>query len=697
MILRSNTFLSPSHLAAGLLPLAAGLLLAGCSKGSGYTAVAGTSPATAVAGVSTADVQRDPGGYDWGQAVVSSDSLARVQALGVTPVGTDAWAAVSPRREVVELTTGDVEALPFDGQGFLASNGELFLATGDAPGAGDVYQRTPTGWRQTLDGDHDRLVLAEQLGRVLAFAGAAGNDAIAYRLDAGAGTWERLGLGAYVPTAAATAFGEVWVGAGPAAAEGPASLRRGGWMGFAEVSLQSFQAVAGERQEVTALQTVPRGVVVAVSSFDAVSGQALRGQVSLLVPGEPERLLADYTAGEAPLALAFQDETLYVGTSTGRLQYLDGQGRMIDEQLSVAVDAIDSLASPNRLTLLVGCRTSQGAQVLTRVARTLTAATPGGATTAGPGWAQVKAAMISCAGCHSTMTTGWMVSSGLADDMADYQATLPHVDTASPATSALLEKGSGGVTHAGGALWASGSSDYQTVLAWIQGGAPFDPPAGTTATTTGTTTGGATPAPPANTSNPDYVNDMKVLLSGCVACHSTMTTGYSLSAGLANDMADHQATLGQVDLGNPTASVLLAKTNGAAAHAGGAAWPVGSAQYQTALAWIQGGAPFQIAGRTPATPTIPSKPTYVVDVKPVIASCVVCHDGTRTDDMLLSKGLVDDARDYRSVLDEVNLGTPTASKILREPTGREHPKIFDQGSLPYQILLKWVETGATFN
>ena len=44
-----------------------------------------------------------------------------------------------------------------------------------------------------------------------------------------------------------------------------------------------------------------------------------------------------------------------------------------------------------------------------------------------------------------------------------------------PEESLLLEKGLGTVTHTGGERWQKGSETYQTVLRWIQDGAPKDP------------------------------------------------------------------------------------------------------------------------------------------------------------------------------------------------------------------------------
>jgi hypothetical protein len=183
-------------------------------------------------------------------------------------------------------------------------------------------------------------------------------------------------------------------------------------------------------------------------------------------------------------------------------------------------------------------------------------------------------------------------------------------------------------------------------------------------------------------------------LSCCVGCHATQSS-YRLSQSLADDQADYQATLGVIDLQLPDASPLLTKASGMN-HGGGGPWPTGSAAYQTAALWIQQGAVF--SGGTPAAPApLSANPTYLADAKPVLSTCVGCHSSE--DDMRLSPNLTNDLVDYRSVLDEVNLGDPANSEVLTRATKqRSHPvKVFDVGSRPYDILLNWIQKGAPFN
>ena len=57
------------------------------------------------------------------------------------------------------------------------------------------------------------------------------------------------------------------------------------------------------------------------------------------------------------------------------------------------------------------------------------------------------------------------------DAATDYPTVLNFVDTSAPAGSRLLAKMTGN-GHQGGTVYASGSPEYETVLHWIQQGAP---------------------------------------------------------------------------------------------------------------------------------------------------------------------------------------------------------------------------------
>jgi hypothetical protein len=78
-----------------------------------------------------------------------------------------------------------------------------------------------------------------------------------------------------------------------------------------------------------------------------------------------------------------------------------------------------------------------------------------------------------CATCHSpegaASATGFVL---MGDAAADYTETLDFVDLVSPPDSDLLQKAAGVPFHGGGTIFEAGSSEYDLILAWIEGGAP---------------------------------------------------------------------------------------------------------------------------------------------------------------------------------------------------------------------------------
>lgn len=85
-------------------------------------------------------------------------------------------------------------------------------------------------------------------------------------------------------------------------------------------------------------------------------------------------------------------------------------------------------------------------------------------------------------GCHgaSRGKDGFMLSLFGYDPQADYhritrQQLARRINLALPEESLLLEKGAGLVPHTGGERFKKGDELYQTVLTWLQNGAPNDP------------------------------------------------------------------------------------------------------------------------------------------------------------------------------------------------------------------------------
>jgi hypothetical protein len=77
-----------------------------------------------------------------------------------------------------------------------------------------------------------------------------------------------------------------------------------------------------------------------------------------------------------------------------------------------------------------------------------------------------------CQPCHAQGKQAGDTALLLTGDAAgDYAVVIPFVDTSAPSSSRLLAKMSGN-GHGGGTLYAAGTPEYQTVLRWIQEGAP---------------------------------------------------------------------------------------------------------------------------------------------------------------------------------------------------------------------------------
>ncbi len=77
-----------------------------------------------------------------------------------------------------------------------------------------------------------------------------------------------------------------------------------------------------------------------------------------------------------------------------------------------------------------------------------------------------------CQNCHvpggAASSTSLIFSGNAA---TDYTTVLQFVATATPASSRILSKLSGN-GHGGGTIYAAGTTQYETILAWIQQGAP---------------------------------------------------------------------------------------------------------------------------------------------------------------------------------------------------------------------------------
>ncbi len=207
------------------------------------------------------------------------------------------------------------------------------------------------------------------------------------------------------------------------------------------------------RQRVTALVPLPTRLVIAVGSFDLTTGRAEAG--ALLAWDDAGVSLLEALPGDAPLALARHEETLFVGTASGRLQYLDPvTGGFLDEPGVPTTGPVRSLLALDDATLLLGV-TEAGRGVLVRRVGLSAAGTPlpvpaaiapvasgavagiaSGAVAAGPSFLTDVAPILAthCASCHVRIA-GFRLSANGADPAADHAAVMTELDLATPAAS----------------------------------------------------------------------------------------------------------------------------------------------------------------------------------------------------------------------------------------------------------------------
>lgn len=81
---------------------------------------------------------------------------------------------------------------------------------------------------------------------------------------------------------------------------------------------------------------------------------------------------------------------------------------------------------------------------------------------------EVKPLLVRCTVCHSSGTGGFTYDGG----SNAYNQAMTQVNVNDPPNSLMLIKMSGGQGHGGGTIYPTSSEEYQTVLGWIEDGAP---------------------------------------------------------------------------------------------------------------------------------------------------------------------------------------------------------------------------------
>lgn len=576
--------------------VAGGVAVAGCSTGSGggggkASVGLGVTPVQSgslVEGLPTP--QLDQNGYDFSLVAVNQIPGGTVHAVVAAPVNTAVYAANFPGGSVLIVDDQSVQLsgnLFYEARSLAADGANIYAGTANTnrDGAGDLYASVGGGdWTIAIDSpDAEMAVGAGSMG-VFAAHGSPRSEGTLRQLVGG--QWQSIAsLQSSIPTELCESDGRLFIG-GSDAFNGQARLLRyepatGSMVNVPMPGVGGF----GVRQEVTSMVSirtdasvspiVTEVLVVAVGSFDAV-GNGTGGAVFATDGVRRFETIAGF-AGDAPVAVIFQDATIVVATSRGKIYHRDDQGRMVEETLPDAfgVTGFASGISRDQASAVFGGKTANGAVLVRRVARGGGYVPPVNDLFYKP---EIKTILQNrCDICHGATSSNPAAQAVMrldfspAQDQATHQTLLSKVDTNNPSGSLLVTKAAGN-NHVGGAVIPTGSADYNNLVAWIQQGARFE-------RTTGSTT-------------LNYVNDIRPILMDCLSCHRT-GTNFTLSNNLSLNNQDYMEVLSFVNTNTPEASQILRKPTNTTTHGGGVRFTTGSTPYNTILQWIQQGTRFQ--------------------------------------------------------------------------------------------------------
>lgn len=574
--------------------VAGGLHAAGCSTGGGGGGGGSTTPAIVTSGSLVEGLpapQYDANGYSFSTAAVNAIPGGRVPALAAASVNTAVYAANFPGGSVMVVDDQQVTLsgnLFYEAQTMALDGTRAFAATGNPTrvGAGDLYSNLGTpgaAWTVAIDSPDAEMAVGEGLGTVYAAHGGQSSSGQLLRYESASNTFSSVAtLRSAIPTAIAESDGRLFVG-GSDAFSFQARLQRLDAGSLVDVPLPYGGSGRSEVTSMISIATVASGsispivsevLIVAVGSFDSLGGP-LGGQVFASDGVSRFEVLASY-GGDAPIAVVLQDLGIVIATAKGKLQRRDVTGQLIDETVPAEVLGFDSAISRNATSMVLGARTSTGAKLLRRVG--------GGAVATGRDRFyknDVKTILQNrCASCHQVgspvpaATAAMSVTLSAASDTADHTTVRNRVNLTAPASSTLLQKAVGGLSHFGGQVITAGSADYTVLLDWVTQGARLEP---------------VVVVPTFKT----YVADIRPILMGCTSCHNGGGGGFLLSNNLSLNMADHAEVLQEVNTGTPELSDILRKPTTQVNHGGGLRFNAQSAEYMTIIQWIRDGARFQ--------------------------------------------------------------------------------------------------------
>ncbi|HZV02632.1 MAG TPA: IPT/TIG domain-containing protein [Planctomycetota bacterium] len=353
---------------------AVGCGMGGGGGGGGSTvAPIGSSPVTSASYIPKQVTRASA--YNW-SSVFSPNQAAggSITALAtIAPTSTAVLAAVSPLGEVIRVDDSGqtVEtALVFDIEGFAVLGSNIYCSTGNSVtnGAGQVYSRdwSSTTWSLSLAGSENECVPLAFLNTIFAFQGEeTGLPATVSTLQSTTtNNWFNVAtLGSMVPTSAVDFNNEAWVGGrSNNASGGPAQLFHGNGANFTAVSVPMMTGI-GQVASVPALAVANGTLFVAVEVKDATTGNTLGGNVFYFDGKQLNGI--NPMQSDAPISLVAADGTIYCGTRTGKLEWLDETGKWNAETGLPANIGVTAVVWDG-MELEAGIRTQQGAQLITR-------------------------------------------------------------------------------------------------------------------------------------------------------------------------------------------------------------------------------------------------------------------------------------------------------------------------------------------
>ncbi len=307
-----------------------------------------------------AAITRDPRGYVYKAVASPTDGADR--KLTAAFAGSSATAAFG---DVVE-TGSQSELLDAPVVAFVAAQGGLFAATSDPdqPGTGHVlFRGAGSSFAPSWNAPHRDVAVAALGDQVYAVSGEPGSDASVALLAAGSEEWRNVGsLAGFIPVSATAANGEVWFGGtypGPSSSD-PRLYHGGPTATFEPVALPA--SAYAQTTTVSALATANGSVFFALESRDLNSGVLEGGTLEVVSQGTATTIAT--VPGDAFVALAPMDGTLYALTVTGHLFYVSTLGRLVEDTEIPASSGGCVLAAGS--DLYVGLDTQEGGVLFQR-------------------------------------------------------------------------------------------------------------------------------------------------------------------------------------------------------------------------------------------------------------------------------------------------------------------------------------------